>query len=483
MKATFRHKPINILQTLIYTLLLLWSGISCANTSDSSFEKATSELIFSPINSNFNTQYALDNQGNSWLKITVPSHLLDKPLILQFPSTHVDDYCIYVKQKDKWVRIIKNTDLNGGLIVPQYQENHFITTHSIIYLKSKRPYVNNGDFILVERGEYRSVILSTMIKLEVFYSLFLISIALNFGLYFIFKDKVTLIYCLFIISVIVICLLEDGLFYFLSAGQYNEMLTLGILIPISCLMFSLFVYLFSDIQRLSKKLKYLYLSIFILFVILGISLYLTNNRQYFILLINSALLTALISIILALVYSKRDLSIRMVAYSFSIVALAAIGYYFSIYPGNQLLSFIDMDKIRIILSIAFVVSGYAIWIKVKRLKVDHESLKTEFESLKANQAQTIYEDLKRKEKNPSTHTEENPIKEQSLQDVLKDKYQCTDREIEVIICIWEGLSNQEIAEKLSISLSTTKQHVSNAYIKMEVKNRSQAMILKHTINT
>lgn len=483
MKATFRHKPINILQTLIYTLLLLWGSISYANTSDSSFEKATNELIFSPINSNFNTQYAQDNQGNSWLKITVPSHLLNKPLILQFPSTHVDDYCIYVKQKDKWIKIIKNTDLNGGLIVPQYQENHFITTHSIIYLKSKRSYINNGNFILVERGQYRSVILSTMIKLEIFYSLFLISIALNFGLYFIFKDKVTLIYCLFIISVIVICLLEDGLFYFLSAGQYNEMLTLGILIPISCLMFSLFVYLFSDIQRLSKKLKYLYLSIFILFVILGTSLYVTNNRQYFILLINSALLTALVSIILALIYSRRDLSIRMVAYSFSIVALTAIGYYLSIYPGNQLLSFIDMDKIRIILSIAFVVSGYAIWIKVKRLKVDHESLKTEFESLKANQAQTIYEDLKRKEKTPSYHTEENPIKEQSLQDVLKDKYQCTDREIEVIICIWEGLSNQEIAEKLSISLSTTKQHVSNAYIKMEVKNRSQAMILKHTINT
>ncbi|MDR0196102.1 MAG: LuxR C-terminal-related transcriptional regulator [Myroides sp.] len=483
MKAIFRHKPINILQTLIYTLLLLWGGISYANTSDSSFEKATSELIFSPISSNFNTQYAQDNQGNSWLKITVPSHLLNKPLILQFPSTHVNDYCIYVKQKDKWIKINKNTDLNGGLIVPQYQENHFITTHSIIYLKSKRAYINNGDFILVERGEYRSVILSTMIKLEVFYSLFLISIALNFGLYFIFKDKVTLIYCLFIISVIVICLLEDGLFYFLSEGQYNEMLTLGILIPVSCLMFSFFVYLFSDIQRLSNKLKYLYLSIFILFVILGILLYLTNNRQYFIILINSALLTALISITLALIYFRRDLSIRIVAYSFSIVALAAIGYYLSIYPGNQLLSFIDMDKIRIILSIAFVVSGYAIWIKVKRLKVDHESLKTEFESLKANQAQTIYEDLKRKEKTPSFHTEENPIKEQSLQDVLKEKYQCTDREIEVIICIWEGLSNQEIAEKLSISLSTTKQHVSNAYIKMEVKNRSQAMILKHTINT
>lgn len=492
MKLISPYKPINISHTLLYLFILVWSGIAIGQTSNNSFEKNVSELIFTPITNNPETEYSLDNQKNTWLKITIPTTLLNKPLILQFPSTHVKDYCIYAKRKSQWLKIDGNTDLQGGIINPQYQENHFITDNSTIYFKSKGAYINNGDFILVERGEYRSVMLSSMIKLEVFYSLFLISIALNVILYFIFKERVTLIYSLFIISVNIICLVEDGLFYFLSGGEYNEMYALAILIPGSCLIFSLFVYLILDLKRLPIKLKYFYLCIIVLYAVLGISLYLTNSKQYFIFLINSALGTALLTIILALMYSKKDLSIRIIAYSFSVVALTAIAYYLSIYPGNYFLSFITMDKIRVILSVTFIVSSYALWIKVKKLKLDHEYLISEFKSLKTDQERTLSENEKYKEtvsifnkkKAVILSNESDEAKQVIIpKDILRDKYLCTEREIEVMICIWEGLSNQEIAERLSISLSTTKQHVSNAYIKLEVKNRSQAMMLKSTINT
>ena len=38
-----------------------------------------------------------------------------------------------------------------------------------------------------------------------------------------------------------------------------------------------------------------------------------------------------------------------------------------------------------------------------------------------------------------------------------------------------GYTNAEIAEKLFLSLSTVKTHVSNLFVKMEVKNRVQAV--------
>ncbi len=49
------------------------------------------------------------------------------------------------------------------------------------------------------------------------------------------------------------------------------------------------------------------------------------------------------------------------------------------------------------------------------------------------------------------------------------------REWEVLALMSEGLSNQEIAERLFVSLNTIKTHSSNLYEKLEVKRRTQAV--------
>ena len=49
------------------------------------------------------------------------------------------------------------------------------------------------------------------------------------------------------------------------------------------------------------------------------------------------------------------------------------------------------------------------------------------------------------------------------------------REFEVLELMAKGLSNQEIADKLFISLNTVKTHTSNLFIKLEVKRRTQAI--------
>lgn len=48
------------------------------------------------------------------------------------------------------------------------------------------------------------------------------------------------------------------------------------------------------------------------------------------------------------------------------------------------------------------------------------------------------------------------------------------RELEVLELIASGLSNQEIAERLFLSLNTIKTHSSRLFEKMEVKSRTQA---------
>ena len=49
------------------------------------------------------------------------------------------------------------------------------------------------------------------------------------------------------------------------------------------------------------------------------------------------------------------------------------------------------------------------------------------------------------------------------------------RELEVLELMAQGLSNQEIAEKLFVSLNTIKTHTSRLFEKMDVKRRTQAV--------
>jgi NarL family two-component system response regulator LiaR len=49
------------------------------------------------------------------------------------------------------------------------------------------------------------------------------------------------------------------------------------------------------------------------------------------------------------------------------------------------------------------------------------------------------------------------------------------REYEVLELIAQGLSNQEIAEKLFVSLNTVKTHSSNLFMKLDARRRTQAI--------
>jgi LuxR family maltose regulon positive regulatory protein len=49
------------------------------------------------------------------------------------------------------------------------------------------------------------------------------------------------------------------------------------------------------------------------------------------------------------------------------------------------------------------------------------------------------------------------------------------RELDTLKLIAEDLSNQEIADKLFISLNTVKTHVKNIYLKLEADNRTKAI--------
>src|SRR5690348_13015894 len=60
--------------------------------------------------------------------------------------------------------------------------------------------------------------------------------------------------------------------------------------------------------------------------------------------------------------------------------------------------------------------------------------------------------------------------------------QLTQRELEILRLIADGLSNPEIAYKLFLTVGTVKVHTRNIYGKLDVSSRTQAIAAARTLN-
>ncbi|MFN8333426.1 MAG: LuxR C-terminal-related transcriptional regulator, partial [Saprospiraceae bacterium] len=58
----------------------------------------------------------------------------------------------------------------------------------------------------------------------------------------------------------------------------------------------------------------------------------------------------------------------------------------------------------------------------------------------------------------------------------------SNREIEILKFISNGLSNQQISDKLHISLNTVKAHIKNIFKKLNIERRTQVIQKQKELN-
>jgi LuxR family maltose regulon positive regulatory protein len=73
-----------------------------------------------------------------------------------------------------------------------------------------------------------------------------------------------------------------------------------------------------------------------------------------------------------------------------------------------------------------------------------------------------------------------PVLTESIEHLMSSPL--TSRELEVLHLIAAGCSNQEIADRLFVGVSTVKKHINHIFDKLDVKNRTQAVAYARTLH-
>jgi len=131
------------------------------------------------------------------------------------------------------------------------------------------------------------------------------------------------------------------------------------------------------------------------------------------------------------------------------IALAAIVFLLKWLEMHYI--FVDYQLDTYIGLIALVFTGLGIWLTIKLRKPKVETVIVEKAIVLNSSSDFVFNEVEVRRLNLSK------------------------RELEVLQLMAEGLSNQEIASRLFVSLNTVKTHSAQIFEKMEVKRRTQAV--------
>jgi len=412
---------------------------------------------------------AEDKQGNIWIKGRIPSSLLPGPVIFQISNMQVVDYDMYLQQGGQLMPVQKNTDLKGHAIQTRYPVYYFVAKDSIYYLNIKKQPFQRMHITIDEPGKFvKQANINFMVN-SIYYGLLLMAIIFNVILYLIFRDKRFWLYSLLQLSLFLIFLYQDGMFYFFSKGNWVNPHFLLWNIAICAILSGIFAYYFLDLKHKVPRFKQIAIPV-ISAIFCTVLIYTWTDIQLFRNLASVFFYSLpAVCIYHAVKMFRKDVYARFLVLSFGFIALVSVFYTLNNYINSPLLAFFGMDTIRFASTLEIISISFAIIFKVRSLQYENERYREEL-----NRHLLELEEFKR-----IGHTfQKNGIKEEANDNVeimqeLKLLYALTERETEVLMCIFNRLTNQEISDKLYISLSTTKYHVSNLYLKLDVKNRKE----------
>lgn len=298
---------------------------------------------------------------------------------------------------------------------------------------------------------------NTFFFLGLYYGVSLMFLTLNLSLFLYLKDRLFLYYALFLVFIAASIAYADGLFRFLTSSSWllnhaDVMLHLGM--AFSC---TLFARRFLGLNARKVTLTSLIL------LALAVLAYLTSLAidSYRLFLVGEGAVIGLLCFfwILALGQLKGAAHSRFFVLGYGLFLFCAIDYFllrkvgiftFDLYSG----------QLKTGGAIELVVLTLAIMYRIRALDRQNRHYRGQIEqhirSIHAYQQQTLQQ------------------QDHFFTDI-QQKYDLSERELEVLRGITEGLTNTQIAERIFLSVNTVKFHTRNIFDKLQITNRTQAL--------
>ncbi|WP_418510311.1 7TM diverse intracellular signaling domain-containing protein [Corallibacter sp.] len=130
-------------------------------------------------------------------------------------------------------------------------------------------------------------------------------------------------------------------------------------------------------------------------------------------------------------------------------------------PGNAFV----MSSLELGGALEIVLLSFALADRIKNLQEENNQIRTQLQNYISQVVS-----LEQKIQNSNSNNEN--IQDKRIEEIVKEHH-LTDREADVLLQITNGLTNQQIADELFISVNTVKYHTRNIYEKLDIKKRTE----------
>jgi DNA-binding CsgD family transcriptional regulator len=335
---------------------------------------------------------------------------------------------------------------------------NILSFDNITFLTNQNPEVLNN---LNGNTDLRSLLLG------IFFGLMAVMAIYNLLLYFSLKDKAYLLYfgtAVFSLLTTVATNNISGQYFWPNQPDLDKIIYITFA-GISMFFSSRFAAVFLELKERHKQLnKLMWVIAYLSLLLTTLSLFLTIKqitpfgRWLVLLSFPTYIIVAFIAYRKGLIIAKYYL-IAWIPYAIGLLIRTMHGAGWL--PTNQFV----LSSIEIGGALEIVLLSLALAYRIKEIQEENSQMRNQLQNY-------ISQVLSLEEKIETSSKSDKILPEQKIAKIAQ-KHSLTERETDILLQIVLGLKNQQIADKLFISINTVKYHTRNIYEKLDVQKRTE----------
>ena len=394
--------------------------------------------------------------GTYWFKVILKENN-EGNIVFHFDEPSIKSITIYSSEK----KISQKESVLGySKINIQITNNN-----NLYYIKAIFKRQANFPLTVISVKNHQQKEKFTYLYSGLYYGLVIMVFLINLTFYVSLKDKVFIYYCYFLISTNIAFTSFDGILYLFFTPELIDIIIISshFFVAFCGVIFAGY---FLNLNTHFKRAHIVGRFFLIIPLVNYLLFFLLNDFIFAALGDLTGVLILTFYWILGIFTLKREKFALFFVIGYSIVLIAAMLY---LIPLNFGLSHftVSFNQLKYGALFEMIVLTYAITYRVKKVQEENEIIQLDLK----NHINKVLELELKIESDKETNNLDFTF-EEKINNIVK-QHQLTDREADILVQIANGLKNQQIAEKLFISINTVKYHTRNLYEKLDVKKRTE----------